>query len=265
MVTQDTDYFIDEVDALVADGGGDCPELAMHGLQLALINCLPGSPIYLFTDAGPKDYELQQAIFSLIDNTGSQVNFFFTGDLPPCGGAPTLFTNIASRSGGQFLNVTKSTIGIATALTQASAEASQVTVLSVSRNRDIGIYNFTVDCTVSAITISVSGNNPVVKVFQPDGSNVHQTVSLPNFVLFNVSSPALGEWEIMAVFRAASHSVVVKATSNIAFSHKFVFVGGRPGHLGVFPITGQPVFGTCLYCTMHDHVTHNCLLFRKIE
>ena len=248
MVTQNTQYFISEVDALNADGGGDCPELAMHGLQLALINCLPGSPIYLFTDAGPKDYELQPAIFSLIDRTGSQVSFFFTGKHPPCGQAPTLFSNIATRSGGQFLDVTKSTVATATALTQVSAEASQVTVLSVMRNTASGAYNFTVDCTVSAITISVSGNNPVVNVFQPDGSsNVSQSVSLSNFVLFIVSSPALGKWEIMASFSGSPHSVVVKATSNIAFSHNFVFVGGRPGHLGVFPITGQPVLSKCLY------------------
>ena len=249
MVTQDTQYFVSQVDALILYDGGDCPELAMHGLQLALINCLPGSPIYLFTDAAPKDYdELQRAIFSLIDSTGSQVNFFFTGSHLPCGQPLTLFSNIATRSGGQFLDVTKSTVASATALTQASAETSQVTVLSVMRNTASEVYNFTVDCTVSAITISVSGNNHVVNVSQPDGSsNVHQLVSLSNFVLFNVSSPALGEWKIIASSSGSPYSIVVKATSNIAFSHNFVFVGGRPGHLGVFPITGQPVLRKRLY------------------
>jgi hypothetical protein len=242
VVTQDAHYFSSQVDALNANGGGDCPELAMHGLRLALINCLPGSPIYLFTDAGPKDYDLQTAIFSLIDRTGSQVNFFFTGPSPPCGLAPNLFADIATRSGGQFLDVTKSTVATATALTQASVETVQVTILSVTGNTASGTYNFTVDCTVSAITISVSGHGPMVNVSQPDGSsNVHQSVSLPNFVLFNVSSPAFGEWRIVAAFSASYHSVVVRATSNIAFSHNFVFVGGRPGHLGVFPITGLPV------------------------
>lgn len=243
IVTQDPQFFISQVEALNADGGGDCPELAMHGLQLALINCLPGSPIYLFTDAGPKDYYLEQAVFSLIDRSRSQVNFFFTGPHPPCGSAPDLFSNIATRSGGQFLDVTKATVSAATALTQATAEASQGTVLSLMKDADKGNYTFTIDCTVSGITVSVGGNDPVVQIFQPDGRAVLHSVLLTNFVLFNVTSPTFGTWRVVASFSSSPHSVVVKATSNIGFSHSFVFVGGRPGHLGVFPITGQPVIG----------------------
>ena len=98
-MTQESDEFLRHLDNLRANGGGDCPELAMSGLQLALINCLPGSPIYVFTNAGPKDSDLKATIFSLIDTRKSQVNFFYTGSSPPCGDVPDLFSAIASHSG----------------------------------------------------------------------------------------------------------------------------------------------------------------------
>lgn len=44
---------------LYAHGGGDVPEMAMKGIQLAIENCRPGSTIYVITDASAKDYEKQ--------------------------------------------------------------------------------------------------------------------------------------------------------------------------------------------------------------
>ncbi|XP_062515323.1 von Willebrand factor A domain-containing protein 7-like [Corticium candelabrum] len=42
IVTNDAAEFLAELDKLKADGGGDCPELTLHALQLALTKCLPG-------------------------------------------------------------------------------------------------------------------------------------------------------------------------------------------------------------------------------
>lgn len=223
----------------------------MHGLQLALINCLPGSPIYVFTDAGPKDHDLSATIFSLIDTRRNQVNFFFTGRLPPCGAAPDLFSTIATRSGGQFLDITKSSVASATSIAQSSSGESQVLVLTASSEESSKTYSFLADCTVTGLTISLSGNNPHAQVLQPNGSEVTgDRVSLANVLLVTISSPAEGNWTVRTSFSQRSHSVIVKAFSTIDFFHDFVTVSGRPGHCGAFPISGQPVAGkTCIICS----------------
>ena len=48
--------FQKEIDKLKAHGGGDCPEHTFAGILGALEKVqYPGSPLYVFTDAGPKD------------------------------------------------------------------------------------------------------------------------------------------------------------------------------------------------------------------
>ncbi|XP_053550348.1 uromodulin-like [Bombina bombina] len=68
--------------SLVASGGGDCPELALEGLELALNNSPSNSFILVLTDASAKDYNdiaLLNNIRSLINTTKSQVFFLITG------------------------------------------------------------------------------------------------------------------------------------------------------------------------------------------
>lgn len=60
----------------MASGGGDCPELAMEGLKLALENSPNKSFILVLTDASAKDHDntaLVNEVFSLLNETQSQV------------------------------------------------------------------------------------------------------------------------------------------------------------------------------------------------
>lgn len=47
------------------DGGDDCPEYAMTGIELALEKSKPDSSLYVYTDASAKDYELFERVKSL--------------------------------------------------------------------------------------------------------------------------------------------------------------------------------------------------------
>ena len=48
--------FEKEIKKLKAFGGGDCPEYTFEGIRGALAKLtFDGSPMYVFTDAGPKD------------------------------------------------------------------------------------------------------------------------------------------------------------------------------------------------------------------
>ncbi|OCT64264.1 hypothetical protein XELAEV_18045366mg [Xenopus laevis] len=113
--TSSIDEFKAFFNNLYAYDGGDCPELAMNGLKLALENSPPGSFILVLTDASSKDYTntaLLNNIRSLINAKQSQVVFLITG---LCAGlndpAFLIYRDIASLSYGHVFQIGLSDLG----------------------------------------------------------------------------------------------------------------------------------------------------------
>ena len=116
--------------------------------------------------------------------------------------------------------------------------------MTTSSNTNSKTYNILVDCTVTGLVISLSGANPRVEVTVPNGAVSGERVSLPNVLVITVTSPAAGHWMVKTSFSSGDHSVNVKSSSTIDFSHEFVTIDGRPGHCGAFPLSGLPIAGT---------------------
>ncbi|KAM5151607.1 uncharacterized protein ACMZJ9_009832 [Mantella aurantiaca] len=94
---------------LEARDGGDCPELAITGIEQALLHSTHQSFILVLTDASAKDYAnatLVNQVFSLIKTTGAQVFFLITG---MCGSEDspdyTIYRDIASLSFGHVFTI----------------------------------------------------------------------------------------------------------------------------------------------------------------
>ena len=85
MVTKENDQtreFVEAINVLNADGGGDCPEYTFQGILNALgQEPLFGSPMYVFTDAGPKDATADniREVKILAETDEITINFLSTG------------------------------------------------------------------------------------------------------------------------------------------------------------------------------------------
>nr|XP_033770147.1 uromodulin-like [Geotrypetes seraphini] len=107
--------FGDFFNNLIVRGGGDCPEYAIEGLQLALETSPPHSFILVLTDASAKDYNkisTVNRVYSLIDMKQSQVYFLVTG---LCSGLSDpqflIYRDIAASSFGHVFQVSLSDLG----------------------------------------------------------------------------------------------------------------------------------------------------------
>ncbi len=63
--TDDAPTFIGAIEALTADGGGDCPELSMTGTLQGIGAADEGADDFIFTDADSKDADLADTVSSL--------------------------------------------------------------------------------------------------------------------------------------------------------------------------------------------------------
>ena len=75
-VTKDKETFKRALAAVHVHGGGDCPEYAMTGIELALTTSLPQSYLYVFTDASAYDYNMFERVKSISQKKQSQVIIF---------------------------------------------------------------------------------------------------------------------------------------------------------------------------------------------
>ena len=79
--------FEKEIEKLRVHGGGDCPEYTFEGMRGALNKMeMVGSPLYVFTDAGPKDATEAdiEEVKEIAQSSGVAINFLTTGKGNAC-------------------------------------------------------------------------------------------------------------------------------------------------------------------------------------
>ena len=186
---------MDAIAALVAIGGGDCPEPSTGATIRAIRASEQGSSIYVFTDAGPSDGDREAELRALIEETGVHISYVLTGScvyrrrrsangqFDNAGrynqnarrnrrqsAEENFYSNIAAFSGGQVLNVQTSSISELSSVIFLSSELSFTEIYQrtgigfISSNR-----SFSVDNTITVLLISLNGNSISSVVRTPDG------------------------------------------------------------------------------------------------
>ena len=185
MDTCDIDEFLNAINSLAADGGGDCQEPTIGALIRAIRATEPESPIYVFTDSPASDEDRLAEAQALIAERGVRVSFVNIGSSGQCTnnsesvvngsvvpGGGDAYNFLAAISGGQVLNINTGDISELATLMSFSAMQTYTTIFYKTNSIMPGMYNFPVDETVNVLIISINGNGITVFVTTPEGKFV---------------------------------------------------------------------------------------------
>ncbi|KAH8884945.1 hypothetical protein GQ53DRAFT_770466 [Thozetella sp. PMI_491] len=259
----DPDKFITDILKLDADGGGDCPELAMTGLSKAVAATPAGGNIFLWTDAGAKDAYMATDVANAARNKSQAITVFqFTSSCSD----PTGFDTVTKVTGGDLRpNLPYARADYTAALAGLRGEQDIVTFFKIIGNNILNFINpihkradgpssvtfdVPVDASVSFLGFAVNSSAITMSIARPDGSVVGATdtgvTTLDaglSGITETITSPATGVWKITLSGTGALSFSVFGTTPLLFSSFNFVESAGAR-HDGLFPVAVPPTPGS---------------------
>ncbi|XP_043939193.1 von Willebrand factor A domain-containing protein 7-like [Protopterus annectens] len=258
--TRNVTEFEQKISSLRVDGGGDCPELSMCGLEKALLESLPRSKIYIFTDAGAKDAHLLDQNKILIEATKSEVHALLTGyctlrstqDVQQTkheqqhmrkerATTSNIYEELAEFSGGYYVMTSKAGLKDVLGIMELSLNSAPVTITKMEEKRST--LSFPVDNTLVDVSVSVksvsSGFTCTIEDSSGKTVKTNTVINTATQQVFKISPvEALGLWTL-TISKEATYEIEVGGKSLLDFSYKIM--EEQNGY--TLPIQGRPVQG----------------------
>ena len=208
------------------------------------------SPLYVFTDAPPKDVSLLQDAKRKTSLRGVHVYFFLTN---ACGDEADYlpFEELATDTCGGIFKLPKSRSDITKIknfteffLDEATCSGGYQVFRKKKRSVAAKEYKLMVDDTMDKIivTISTANSSPKITLRDPLGNFVEKTTVYELVTMFEVANRKPGLWTLTVPPDAGKHTYLFKATSKTNMDFDFIFViprvRGTPLPIS-HPLTGE--------------------------
>lgn len=256
------DQFVTEINKLRAHDGGDCPELTFKGILDAMnFSPLPGSPLYVFTDASAKDDTPENIIEAVTyaQVKGLTINFFTTG-LRICGTSSYKpFEDLARETCRQMLYLPSSTeLKNLSSITRISLTGTTCLSGGGSGNSSgkrkrstTREYTIPVDDSIEKIIVTVTTENTGHNITLKDP--LRHVVSSGKIIfsrgaLYEINHPRPGSWRL-SISGTGKHTYLVKGSSrtNIDFDFFFVMIPNYGRNRKPIPVS-HPLLGMYIHC-----------------
>lgn len=229
--------------------------MAFEGLLQALYySPMPGSAMYVFTDAYAKDdtQENIDTVTALAIDLGISVYFFTSGD---CGGhisKLSSFKTVAQATGGLMfpLHSSKEIKKLSRFVKQNLQGGATVDSNNVNESSTKS-YTIVVDDTIKTLVLTVimSKIDTSVRFISPEGVEQSATNRLDMNVIFNLENPIPGNWTLEVPSSAGDVEYLVRTISklNIDFSHYYFKYAPRRRSRNHIPVV-HPLLGEFIIC-----------------
>ncbi|XP_045539391.1 hemicentin-2-like [Papilio machaon] len=225
IITDKRDEFKTSLRSLRASGGGDCPEMAMSGIELGLKKGRPYSYLFVFTDATAKDVDKFERVRNLALELNTKIIFLVTKW--PCPNQVNIdfspYEKLAHDTGGEFFFMQKENIPEIMKYVMKLVDSRKVEILKKQFNAsDDKTVVVPLDPSIDNVLMSVTGGESTVDVKDKDNTTVatEEITKIKDTTVVSWNNTNPGDYTV-EINSTTNTLLTIHGTTKVTFSYGF--------------------------------------------